>query len=275
MCMQAVHHALAKMLLSSKEYRNEAFAMEDAGQVSLGLSGLNKDGTFFVTTILDQAVAGCGALPDMDGVDTGGDLWTPKAQMANIEMNELLYPIMYLQRKENADTGGIGKFRGGVAFCSALISWDTPAKELNCLVKGMGTEPRESGGFSGGYPGANTLGQLVRNADVLEKLKRGKMVKDIRQITGDKKTLPSVCTFTLGEKDVLLLYEGNGGGYGDPIDRDPELVLKDVINGYVSHDLASEAYGIVIDSKKFQVDSKKTKERRKEIVEERLKVGRR
>ena len=53
-----------------------------------------------------------------------------------------------------------------------------------------------------------------------------------------------------------------GGGYGDPLERDPELVVKDVTDGYVSLAAAAEQYGVVMDPETLKVDVGATREKR-------------
>jgi N-methylhydantoinase B len=56
-----------------------------------------------------------------------------------------------------------------------------------------------------------------------------------------------------------------GGGYGDPLERDPEIVEKDVIEGYVSLERAREDYGVVINPKTMKIDSAATEDLRKSL----------
>ena len=54
--------------------------------------------------------------------------------------------------------------------------------------------------------------------------------------------------------DVIAFHSAGGGGYGDPLERDPQAVEKDVLDGYVSIDKARDDYGVVIDPEKMEVD---------------------
>ena len=65
--------------------------------------------------------------------------------------------------------------------------------------------------------------------------------------------------------DIITFYNPGGGGYGDPLERDPEMVDSDVINGYVSLEKAREDYGVVIDPKTMKLDLKATQELRDSI----------
>ncbi|UCG66517.1 MAG: hydantoinase B/oxoprolinase family protein [Deltaproteobacteria bacterium] len=270
----ALYSAISKMLLSSDKHRMKTWANMSSSAGAPTLSGLNKDGSFFIDLIIEDFASGMGAYPDRDGVNTGGNLWTPKAMIANVETIESLMPIMFLYRKENIDTGSPGKFRGGVGLASCMIPWDTPSEQLVDTRQGCGVEVRPTAGLSGGYPSSTRRLGYIRNSDVLERFKRGEMVRDVSEIKGEWEGVPATGISTVGKKDVICDSKNGGGGYGDPIDRDPALVLKDVKEGYVSLEAANDVYGVAIEPERLGLDLRKTEERRKEIIQERLKVGR-
>ena len=58
--------------------------------------------------------------------------------------------------------------------------------------------------------------------------------------------LKSKCTQSMTKGDILIIKTPGGGGYGDPLRRKPELVLRDVIDGLVSEESAQEDYGVAI-----------------------------
>jgi N-methylhydantoinase B/oxoprolinase/acetone carboxylase alpha subunit len=70
----------------------------------------------------------------------------------------------------------------------------------------------------------------------------------------------------LSAGDTLQITVPNSAGYGDPLERDPELVLSDVLDGYTTAELAERDYGVVIDSKTMTVDAEATARVRKERV---------
>ena len=72
--------------------------------------------------------------------------------------------------------------------------------------------------------------------------------------------------------DVIVYSWAGAGGYGDPIERDPEMVREDVIAGRVPREWGTEAYGVVLsgDGSGLTVDATATEQRRHAIVEERL-----
>jgi len=56
-----------------------------------------------------------------------------------------------------------------------------------------------------------------------------------------------------------------GGGYGDPLSRDPERVLRDVVNGLVTPEVAQEYYGVVIRPNPWHIDSEASRAQREAI----------
>jgi N-methylhydantoinase B len=65
--------------------------------------------------------------------------------------------------------------------------------------------------------------------------------------------------------DVIVMDAAGGGGFGDPLDRDPEMVQEDVIQGYVSLEKAKEDYGVVIDPATMKADLAATEELRRSL----------
>jgi N-methylhydantoinase B len=67
---------------------------------------------------------------------------------------------------------------------------------------------------------------------------------------------------------VASIQTPGGGGYGDPLERDPELVLQDVVNGKVSAEKARSVYGVVVDRENQDVDREATERIRRELQSE-------
>jgi N-methylhydantoinase B len=117
-------------------------------------------------------------------------------------------------------------------------------------------------GIFGGYPGCLVAYYVWRNVG------RDEWPDSPETTPGDG---PQPCQWgdvNLTESDVFYTRFMGGGGYGDPIDRDPHAVLSDVLDGLVSPDAAYEVYGVCIE--KGQLDPSGTAERRSQIRRERL-----
>lgn len=269
----SILNIMSQMLLCNKELEKDAYAGTGAAVQSCVYSGMDKAGEFFVTCNMEALAAGQGALAYRDGEEACTHHWTIKSQIANIEASEELFPWLYLFRKEAIDTGGPGKFRGGVANVIAIIPWDTDSIKASHM--GIGQEARLSHGLVGGYPCPDTVQVLIRNSDIIEKFKRGEFPSDITEIKGQRETLPAFHMYTIYPGDVHIQYQSGGGGFGDPVERAPKLVARDVKQGYVSLEAAKEIYGVVIEPQSLEVDLEKTEKQRQAIIQERLKVGRR
>jgi N-methylhydantoinase B len=76
--------------------------------------------------------------------------------------------------------------------------------------------------------------------------------------------------FEFKEGDVVYMRMASGGGYADPLERDPQLVLEDVVDGLVSERAAREVYGVVLDQNREAVDWLQTKTLRANLQERRV-----
>ena len=159
------------------------------------------------------------------------------------EVIEAKYPMRVEAYELRKDSGGPGKYRGGLGIiseytmlsdASAFVTFDRYKEETSPL------------GVFGGKPGmTNTL--------------------RINPGTDEEKAVHMVTGLPVKEGTHISHRTGGGGGYGDPLERDVELVLKDVINDYISIDSARDDYGVVIDPKSLEVDKAATDKLRKEI----------
>ena len=266
----ATHQVLAKMAVASEAQRDEASADSSACFNNHVLTGLRGDGSFFATVILDSLAGGVGAGAAADGANTAGNEWAVKTMIANVETNEQLYPLMYLWRRETCDSGGPGENRGGVGLEGAIIPWGTT--EMGSVQVGGGHSTRLCLGVAGGYPAARTPAGIVRSANVAEShFAQGCVPRNRQELGGERyePILPKGLA-GLGQGDVLVSYlASGGGGFGDPIDRNPEKVALDVRDGYVSKNAALEMYGVAITAE-GQIDSHSTERRREEILAYRL-----
>jgi len=169
----------------------------------------------------ETIAGGYGGRQGIDGVD-GIHVHMTNTMNTPIEAMELDYPIRFLTYQLRPDSGGPGKWRGG---CGLERSWMllAPSATLSILAERNKNQPW---GLFGGKPGA--LGEY------LLKKRDGAVLK-----------LRSKCTVKMNEGDILVIRTPGGGGYGNPYEREPSLVLQDVINGLVSSESARRDYGVL------------------------------
>ena len=177
------------------------------------------DGAPFLMS--DGVGVGYGARPDADGID---GVYFVAQENYPVEFLELGYPIRLRRYGINTDSGGPGRRRGG---CGLVREYDILADHavLAMRIDGVVHPPwGVTGGLSGGS------GRAVVNPGRAE----------------ERLLAPLSDGTVLRRGDVLLLETGGGGGHGHPFERAPELVLQDVLNGFVSVRAAKERYGVVV-----------------------------
>ena len=256
----AVSACLAKMLDASDSHCSRLMACWNGASGQQELFGLDQRGQPFGATMLDGMAGGSGARYDRDGIDTGGFVRSLGCAIANVETYEFRYPLLYLYRRQEPDTGGPGKFRGGAAIGLAMTPHDVD-EIPTCVMHGCGIEQPASAGIGGGYPGSTTQFNIRRNTSVQEQLKRGRIPVEFDDLDGQLEAKSSEETF-LKKGDVFERVACGGGGFGDPLERDPELVLTDVRQGLVSRRWAEEIYGVVLSDEPPAVNHAATKQRR-------------
>jgi N-methylhydantoinase B len=257
---------LMQMLATSEKWRKEIVA-PNASHRNCRHSGVTQYGRYspFIN-MAHGALDGNGAGISRDGVNSGGSYMS----CPNVEWMELHYPLLYLFRRHAKDSAGAGAFRGGVGVESAHVLHDAPQGKLRGVAYGVAGLRNSGHGIFGGYPGAPSLMMLLENTNVEKIIETNRSPVDVSELGGSSRLLP-YCNFELGQQDVLYMRVASGGGYGDPLERDPDLVHKDVTNGLVSKDAAGDIYGVVLDKDAASVDFAATRELRKALRERELK----
>jgi N-methylhydantoinase B len=190
--------------------------------------------------------SGTGARDRADGIDSGGFLRSISCVVANAEHYEARFPLLYLWRRHEPDTGGPGRRRGGVGVGFAVVPHRVESIPAVIPHFGGTLEP-ESAGLFGGYPGATNAVRVVRSSSVRTALADGRIPQNEDDLGGIVTRLPGVAQVALARDDVLVTVTTGGGGWGDPLERDPASVASDVRAGLVSGTSAAELYGVVLD----------------------------
>jgi N-methylhydantoinase B len=237
------------------------------------LSGLDSSGDYFVTLLTDTFAGSGGARARRDGVDLGGEIPNVVSRWANVETQELHTPMLYLYRRPVPDSGGPGKYRGGVSHEFAFSAHDSAAGQIGVGLSAKGLGVPMSTGLFGGYPGCNIGITRFKPGN------RDQFPEDYDSTQGAPEVL-QWGEFELGSEDIQYLRFMGGGGYGDPIDRDPQATANDVAQRLVSARAAFEIYGVVLErapgndgqdvDSAFEVDAVATAGRRAVIRQGRL-----
>jgi N-methylhydantoinase B len=258
---------IAKMLSSVPELEDRLLAGCVGSWTTVITSGLDNNKQPFVTMIMDCMAGGWGARSFGDGVDTAGLMAAITGQCPNVETNEGFYPILYLYRRETKDSGGPGEFRGGMGATSCWVPHGTDGEDLQLVLACFGQAFPTALGIDGGYPANTSMFKMVRDSNAVEMLANGRIPTDLSQLDGELQYLPEKYETQEGPNDVFEHTWSGGGGFGDPLDREPQKVETDVRNDAVSVEAAKAIYGVVING---SLDLEATERERERIRVERL-----
>ncbi len=261
------HATISKMLLTSPKHRSRAMSGGGGSWPAMQLFGWDKTGYAFVTQFQEANLTGFGARTFADGVDTAGAYCIPSARVPNVEATELTWPLLVLYRGEAIDTGGAGRWRGGLGGKFAFVLHKTN-KEFTHVSAAFHVAIPNGGALSGGLPGASVTYRIKRDTNVWSQIAAGALPQDIDELSGTLDILHPKSQTTQSFNDVYAINFFGGGGYGDPLDREPQRVAADVTEGVVSFQAAERLYGVIVSEGKLDQDG--TTRRRAAIREQRL-----
>lgn len=263
-----IQDVMIRMLSASPELKGDI--VSDTPSLStMAQAGVDQWGNPFGTMNLDIMGGAIGATPHKDGVDVGGYLWGPKGPMPNIENNEQDYPILYLYKEIVEDSGAPGQRRGGATMQYGWIPHKTDQIH-NVFCGNSGVTPISAGLAS--YPGPASLNQAVENTDVNERLENQEIPQSLKEFDSEEKLFAPKTEYTQKPDDVVQARNGTPSGYGDPLKRDPETVVNDIVKGLVSRDAARDIYGVIVegDGHDITVREDETTEQRATLRQQRL-----
>ncbi len=183
---------------------------------------------------------GMGARKCKDGMD-GTQVNITNTSNLPIEAMELEYPLRVLHYGLVPDSGGPGKYRGGLSIRKDI-------KAMKSLIFSAHSDRHciAPWGLEGGLAGS--CGKFLLNPDTPEEKVIASKVSDI----------------ILKEGDIISIHTAGGGGYGSPLDRDQKLVENDFRQGKVTSKEARLHYGVVF-TDKGKADHKATTALRKQL----------
>lgn len=162
-------------------------------------------------------LGGTGARPTKDGLNTTG--FPSGVGGVPAEIVETQAPLIQHKRELRPNSGGGGKFRGGLGQATDFGHLGTEKWSISGMIdRTLFAAEGLMGGESGG------IGEFQLNGE----------------------TAPQKTVMWMEPDAMISLNPPGGGGYGSPIERDPQMVLQDVIDGYVTLDAAADVYGVVI-----------------------------
>jgi N-methylhydantoinase B len=217
--------ALAQML------PDKVYAASDGGNTGITIGGYDANRKPFI--YVDFTCGTWGARPWADGLDGNSNMFANMASQP-VEITEAEQPLQILAYEFISDKAGAGKYRGGTPYRR-----DYRFLEKEAILQVRADRQRfRPYGLYGGQPGKPSLNVL--NPDTENRVLPGKLPMNIKY------------------GDVFRHEVAGAGGWGDPLERDPDKVLKDVRNEFISADSARAEYGVVVDTETWTVDEAAT-----------------
>ena len=205
-------------------------AAGEGGNSVICISGLRPNRKPFI--IVDMICGAWGGRPDKDGLEAVTNASQNLSNMP-VEIMEAEHPVRIEDYSFVADSCGAGKYRGGVGIRRSyrILADDALLQMRTDRVKFLPY------GLAGGEPGGPSRNYMVE----------GDVAKD----------LPGKITMRVGE-DVLIVHEQAGaGGFGNPLERDPEAVLEDYLDDKISQTYAEKYYKVVFSGNKVDLNATK------------------
>ena len=267
-CSLVVQNVLNQLIYATNPDRVECPGNRGFDTTSYG--GINQYGDPFADAGAEMNGIGFGARSNRDGVNVAGAYFAPMtSEPGEIESLESGLPFLYLYRGFHEDSCGHGMYRGGVGMDYAIQIHDSPVISIGSW--GFGSLITNSEGLFGGYgvPALpyisihdNNLKEMQQNSDdkipgSARELYESGAIKGKYRWRG----YPAVAD-PAKEGDLVVGGTGGGGAYGDPLNRDPLAIMKDIEEGVISHWVARNVYKIVYDEKALEVDEEKTRKLR-------------
>jgi 5-oxoprolinase (ATP-hydrolysing) len=201
-----------------------------------------EQGEYWVYLEVDEG--SYGGRHDKDGLDSI-DCLIANTRNNPIEELEWRFPMRTERYELREEPCAAGKWRGGIG----MVRTNRFLVDTMVTCEGERNESDPPWGIFGGHDGVNASTKVTK-AD------------------GTVEHWPSKFTgHTLEAGATIEIVVPNSGGYGDPLERDPELVLSDVLDGFTTIELAERDYGVVIDAEHRAVDHEATRRLRERVTE--------
>jgi N-methylhydantoinase B/oxoprolinase/acetone carboxylase alpha subunit len=271
---------LAKLLFDSEfnERVTSPPAMSGVGLAAGG--GIDQYGGIVIGVIGTIIINGCGApaSPFKDGMDAGQFWFSGFADILDVEHGEVQTPVLHLFRNIMMDQGGAGKYRGGATVCQGY-TFHNAKGPLRLIFNTATSRMPHTPGLMGGYAGGINPFLEIRNTDwqpLFENPGEGVPTTYQELAASDKvnyKATQFVSEDFFMNGDGVANGSGSSGGYGDVLERDPDLVMDDVRKGITSPWAATNVYRVAFDDETLEVDLDGTQRLREEERDRRRKQG--
>ena len=278
--MSAVANCISRARFGSDEWGQVASSQGNGGNAVV-LAGVSQWGANFADMIAYPInTEGQGARAVKDGMDAYGFPWCAFGRAPDVESMENEFPLLIPFSSHWKDSGGAGKYRGGVGTAQLWVTHHVPMLFEMAIADNSSIQTPQP--LFGGYAQPTVPGIVLNGIDVKEALaaaESGTLTLEALlegAFGGEVVSQPygSAIHPVMDGQSVIVGLSTGGTGYGDPVDREPAAVERDVMKGLVSIENAKDLYAVIIDPEAVRVDDEATQAFRAEVVQARLGRGR-
>lgn len=283
-----VNHCLQKLLFNNRIHGNRAKAAVGHSSwwnmISAFMYGGHTQHGHFVGNIMtDINGMGGAARSDRDGENSLAPIFAPMADLGEIEMLEDEMPFIGISyRRPMRDNQGFGAYRGGHGHMQIATFDNSPGIWGWASITNGSRFPSVPGLF-GGYGSHCYPLMKIKGINVLEKLREDPSIDyaDFLELMNKRpwddaeySTHRTGLQFEIAQPgEFYMQTQGCGGGYGDVLERDPELVISDLRRGLISDWVARNIYRVAYDPETLTADLEETDRLRQEERQARIDRG--
>jgi N-methylhydantoinase B/acetone carboxylase alpha subunit len=241
-------------------------------------------GQYWTLSTFEIAGQGYAASAVTDGFNSGYAMWNPEGNLGDVETWEVIQGgIPYLSRQMKPNVAGHGKYRGGSNYETVAMIHNS--RNVIFFNAAEGATFAGCGGMHGGYPQATSYILRAEKTNMPEIInnKQPYPLGDPdpangefeRYVKGKITRIPDGMMIPIGLKNNDLVHwrESGAPGYGDPLERDIDLVKKDLKDNIFTNDIVYNVYGVVAsydeERREWSIDEKQTRKRMDQLRKER------
>lgn len=277
--MSSIANCVSRARFGTTEWGQVTAAPGNGGNASV-LAGMSQWGMPFADMIAYPINSeGQGARSHSDGINAYGFPWCAFGRAPDIELMENEFPMLIPFSQHWEDSGGAGKQRGGVGTAQLWVAHHVPMVFYMAIADNSTVQTPQP--LFGGYSMCTCPGLALEGADIPELLRAGGEERlDLASLLAGKyggrivsEPYGRVTRPVMGDQVLTIGLSTGGAGLGDPIDRDPEAVERDLNAGLISEWAARHIYAVAFHQETGRVDPEATASLREGVCRQRLARG--
>lgn len=277
--MSSIANCVSRARFGTTEWRQVNAAPGNGGNASV-LAGMSQWGMPFADMIAYPINSeGQGARSYIDGMNAYGFPWCAFGRAPDVELMENEFPMLIPFSQHWEDSGGAGKYRGGVGTAQLWVTHHSPMVFYMAIADNSTVQTPQP--LFGGYSMSTCPGLTLEGADIPELLRSGEEGRlDLASLLAGKyggrivsEPYGRATRPVMGDQVLTVGLSTGGAGLGDPVDRDPEAVERDLLGGLISEWAARQIYAVTFDEQTGRVDHDATTSLRQEVKQQRLARG--